>query len=89
MHASALAADPPVLYWNPTTMGAMQAVQAARRSGLHAYFTMDAGPHVKVLCHARDAAAVERLLGAVEGVRSTVVAAPGPGAALLDQIEEG
>jgi diphosphomevalonate decarboxylase len=85
MHASMLGADPPLLYWNPATIAAMQAVVEARRTGLRAYFTVDAGPHVKVLCATADAAAVQALLGSVPGVLHTIVAAPGPGAMVLEE----
>jgi diphosphomevalonate decarboxylase len=89
MHASAMAAEPPILYWSPVTLAAMQAVHRARHdSGLQAYFTMDAGPHVKTLCRADDAPAVAALLAAVPGVRSTVIASPGPGAQLVVEASE-
>jgi diphosphomevalonate decarboxylase len=85
MHASALAAVPPVLYFQPGTIAAVRAVMEARAAGLQAYVTIDAGPHVKALCHARDAGAVERLLRAVPGVERTLVATPGPGATLIEE----
>ena len=89
MHASAMAAEPPILYWSPVTLAAMQALHRARQqSGLQAYFTMDAGPHVKTLCRAEDAAAVAALLAAVPGVRGTVIASPGPGAQLVVDASE-
>jgi len=89
MHASAMAAEPPILYWSPVTLAAMQAVHRARQeSGLLAYFTMDAGPHVKTLCRAEDAAAVAALLAAVTGVLGTVIASPGPGAQLVVDASE-
>jgi diphosphomevalonate decarboxylase len=66
-----MAAEPPILYWSPVTLAAMQALHRARQeSGLLAYFTMDAGPHVKTLCRAEDAPAVAALLAAVSGVRA-------------------
>jgi diphosphomevalonate decarboxylase len=83
MHACALAADPPILYWNATTVAALRAVQALRAEGAAAYFTIDAGPHVKVLCPAGEAPAVAATLGAVAGVAETLVAAPGPGAEVV------
>jgi diphosphomevalonate decarboxylase len=77
MHACAMAAAPPVIYWNGVTLAVMEAVLRARRAGPPAYFTIDAGPHVKVLCEAGDAPAVEAILRAVPGVTGTVVAGPG------------
>jgi diphosphomevalonate decarboxylase len=88
MHACALAADPAVIYWNGVTLAAMAAVRALRASGMTAYYTIDAGPHVKVLCAAADAPAVEAALAAVPGVRRTLVATPGPGAQVIDEVEK-
>jgi diphosphomevalonate decarboxylase len=84
MHASAMAADPPILYWNAATVAAMQAVRALRAGGTAAFFTIDAGPHVKVLCAAGDAPAVAAALAAVPGVARTLVAAPGEGARVVE-----
>jgi diphosphomevalonate decarboxylase len=84
MHASALAADPPILYWNPATVAAMARVRALRSAGTAAFFTIDAGPHVKVLCAARDAETIATALGEVPGVLRTLSAAPGPGARLVE-----
>jgi hypothetical protein len=39
---------------------------------------------VKVLCRAPDAPAVVALLGTVPGVQRTLVATPGPGAAVTE-----
>jgi diphosphomevalonate decarboxylase len=85
MHASALAADPAILYWAPATVAVLHAVASERkRSGLAAYATIDAGPHVKVLCRAPDAAAVSALLAATPGVQRTLIATPGEGAVVTE-----
>jgi diphosphomevalonate decarboxylase len=84
MHASAMAASPPILYWKGATVEAMRAVRELRAAGTPAWFTVDAGPHVKVLCAAADAARVEAAVRAVPGVEGTIVAAPGPGAQILE-----
>ncbi len=81
MHASALAARPAVLYWRGATVEALHAVRALRAGGTAAYATIDAGPHVKVLC--TDATRVAAALAAVPGVTSTLICAPGPAARLL------
>jgi diphosphomevalonate decarboxylase len=85
MHACALAAEPGILYWNPATLAAIQAVRALRASGTPAYFTIDAGPHVKVLGAARDADAIAATLARVPGVLRAIVASPGPGARLVEE----
>ncbi|MFL5303862.1 MAG: diphosphomevalonate decarboxylase [Polyangia bacterium] len=84
MHASAMAADPPILYWNAATVSAIGAVRALREGGVAAFFTIDAGPHVKVLCAAADAGRVAAVLGDTPGVLRTLIAAPGPGARVVE-----
>jgi diphosphomevalonate decarboxylase len=82
MHATAFAAEPPIIYWNAATVAAIHAVRGLRARGTAAYFTIDAGPHVKVLCAAADAAVVDAALAGVPGVLRTLTASPGPGARL-------
>ena len=55
MHACMLAADPALIYWNPKTLQVVENVLALRRKGLGAWYTMDAGPHVKIMCIPEDA----------------------------------
>jgi diphosphomevalonate decarboxylase len=62
MHATMHTARPPLLYWQPATVGALHAVQALRRDGVAAYATMDAGPQVKVLCEPASVEAVREAL---------------------------
>ncbi|MEM6790445.1 MAG: diphosphomevalonate decarboxylase [Myxococcota bacterium] len=81
MHATAMAADPGLLYWNDVTMRTLHAVRRSRANGgPAAFFTIDAGPHVKVLCAVSDVDAVRSMVGAIPGVTRVIVAAPGPGA---------
>jgi diphosphomevalonate decarboxylase len=84
MHACALAARPGVLYWSGRTIDMMHSVYALRREGVPAYFTMDAGPHVKVLCMAPDAERVARALSNVHGVAKTIICSPGAGTHLVE-----
>ncbi|MEO1172142.1 MAG: diphosphomevalonate decarboxylase [Myxococcota bacterium] len=80
MHAVMLSGTPGLLYWNPTTVALINAVRTLRRDGTECYFTIDAGPQVKVLCRAGDASGLERRLGSVPGVIRVLSAAPGPAA---------
>jgi diphosphomevalonate decarboxylase len=83
MHASAIAAAPAVLYWLGPTVEVIAAVRGLRASGVGAWCTMDAGPHVKVLCAPLDAARVASTLAAIPGVLRVLTASPGEGARLL------
>jgi diphosphomevalonate decarboxylase len=83
MHAAAMASRPGIVYFRPATLACMEAVRALRGRGVPAYFTMDAGPHVKALTHAPSAAEVAAALAAVPGVTDVMVSAPGPGAEVI------
>ncbi|HEY2735510.1 MAG TPA: diphosphomevalonate decarboxylase [Polyangiales bacterium] len=83
MHACGLAADPGLIYWQPATLAAFARVRELRAGGIEVYATMDAGPHVKALCHADDAAAVSRGLAETPGVLRTLLAGPGHGVEIV------
>ena len=60
MHATMLAAWPPLCYWKPQSVALMQKVWQAREDGLELYFTMDAGPNLKLLFLEKDVRAVRK-----------------------------
>jgi diphosphomevalonate decarboxylase len=68
MHGLMLSNLPPALYWNPGTLAVLQTVRALRDDGADAFFTIDAGPQVKVLCDLAQADAVGDALARVQGV---------------------
>ncbi len=80
MHACMLASWPPLLYWNDATVRAIAHVHACRARGLQGFITIDAGPHVKVLCLAADAPAWAKTMQTVEGIHAITTCAPGPDA---------
>jgi diphosphomevalonate decarboxylase len=66
MHATMLAAWPPLCYWKPQTLALMQKVWKAREDGLEIYFTIDAGPNLKLLFLKENQAAVKKLFPKVQ-----------------------
>ncbi len=83
MHAVALSAEPAVLYWNDGTVRVIHRVRSMRDAGVRCWLTMDAGPHVKVLCLPGDADLIAKDLAAMPGVQGVLVERPGPGAEVL------
>lgn len=79
MHASAWAARPTVRYARGVTLDVLDGVHALRREGVGAWATMDAGPHVKVLCAIGDAQRVADRLRETPGVLESRIARPGAG----------
>lgn len=79
MHATTLGATPPFTYWQDSTMAVMQAVQTMRDSGIPAYFTIDAGPNVKVLYLPEDEEAVMNTLKNLSVVTDVTLSRSGEG----------
>lgn len=79
MHATTLGATPPFTYWHDTTLKVMETVQMMRDSGIPAYFTIDAGPNVKVLYLPDDEEAVQHTLQQIEGVSDVILSRSGNG----------
>ena len=84
MHAVTIAARPSVLYWQPATLQVMEAVRGLRHQGYEAYFTMDAGPQVKVLCRQADMTAVAEKLQGLSPVLRVLQARAGSGVRILE-----
>ena len=82
MHATMITTKPSILYWIPATVEIMHAVRQMREDGIHAYFTMDAGPNVKVLCLDKDVKEITGRIGELDGVVNTILCKPGDGAQL-------
>lgn len=89
MHAAAMGADPPLVYWNAVTLETVRRVRDLRESGLSGYVTIDAGPHVKVLCLPGDVNALVEEIRGIEGVRDVIEERPGPGAELVNPSGSG
>ncbi len=79
MHGAILGARPPLLYWLPGTVAVIHACAEMRQEGIGAWETIDAGPQVKVLCLARDAAGVCARIAALGFGIQTILCHPGPG----------
>ena len=83
MHACNLTAKEPFTYFEPETIKAIKLVEELRQTGIECYYTIDAGPNVKILCTLRNRkdiiSAVQKTLSNVK----IVVASFGPGVTLL------
>jgi len=86
MHACAMAADPGILYWNARTVELIGRVRAGRVAGIPMFFTIDAGPHVKVFCPPQAVADVEELARDVS--ERVIVSAPGGPARLIERSDD-
>ena len=83
MHAAAIAANPPLVYWNGATVECLHAVRKLRAGGVPVFFTIDAGPQVKAVCLPSARSQVEAALRELPGVVELLTSRLGPGAELL------
>ncbi len=83
MHAAMLGANPPLLYWRPQSLLAIEQVKNMRREGIPCYFTMDAGPNVKIICRLSQAPLIKERLLEHFSENQIIITGPGPGAAVI------
>jgi len=79
MHATMITTKPPIIYWIPATMEIINNVLLWREEGLHVYYTIDAGPQVKIICLEKDVEEINRRLLKLNGVIKTIICKPGDG----------
>ena len=83
MHATMMTSNPSIVYFEPKTLIAMNLVKEMRNEGITAYFTMDAGPNVKVICKSSQCDIIkERLLEEFKE-EDLIISEPGYGLEVL------
>ncbi|SEN87803.1 diphosphomevalonate decarboxylase [Amphibacillus marinus] len=85
MHATTLGATPPFMYWQSETFQVMEVIQELREDGIEAYFTIDAGPNVKVICEPRNESVIIDKLTQIDTVNHIYTCRVGPGITYLDR----
>lgn len=79
MHALTLSAAPDFMYFNGETLTAMNEVKRLRHDGIECYYTIDAGPNVKVLCQQANLDAIVSRFTKLLGQERVAVVHAGPG----------
>ena len=82
MHSVMHTSQPAISYWAPGTVLAMELVREIRSTGTPAFFTMDAGPQVKVIYPKQYRTTIQKSLEELKNVR-LIWASIGPGAHLI------
>lgn len=73
MHAIMMTQDPPLFYWNDSTMRIIHTVRSLRAEGLSVYFTIDAGPNVHLICETKDESTVAKKITSISGVETVLL----------------
>ncbi|OLS03616.1 diphosphomevalonate decarboxylase [Tissierella creatinophila] len=83
MHATMLGANPPIMYFEPKSILVMQIVHELRDKGIPCFFTMDAGPNVKILCRLSQGEMIKNRLMEDFKEYEIIVTGPGPGVEII------
>jgi diphosphomevalonate decarboxylase len=84
MHAVMMTSSPSLVYWQGGTVELINAVRRWRAEGISAYFTIDAGPNVHIICEESERTPILERLRAMPGIQQIMLSGPGAGASLLD-----
>ncbi|MAG18185.1 MAG: diphosphomevalonate decarboxylase [Candidatus Diapherotrites archaeon] len=85
MHSTMLTTDPHIIYWEPQSITMMKEVMLMREEGIEAYFTIDGGPQIKILCLDKNAKKIENRVKEMKEVKKTYLCKAGDGAKLIDK----
>ena len=85
MHAAMIAARPSLRYWRSGTLALLDALDRIRSEGARAFYTIDAGPNVKVFTPPGDPDGVLDRLSETPCVVHTLRSEPGSGARLVEE----
>lgn len=84
MHAINLTAQPEFTYFEPNTLRAIKLIEQLRNEGIECYYTIDAGPNIKVLCQLRNSKEIKERFERIFNSVNIVDASFGPGITYLD-----
>lgn len=73
MHCVMMTQNPPLFYWNEITLRVLETIFEMQKGGMDAFFTLDAGPNVHVICDVHDKEELVKVLRGVTGVQSCIV----------------
>jgi diphosphomevalonate decarboxylase len=85
MHATMHTTIPPIIYWESGSLSIMKEVLKLREEGTECYFTMDAGPQVKILCQQKDLETIKSRVTELDFVKDIMICHPGGEARLIEE----
>jgi len=85
MHSVIMSSNPPIIYWNKMTIELMHYIQKLRREGLQVYFTIDAGPQIKVITLPAHMAELKNKFKEFTGIEEIIESKLGPDVRLSEE----
>lgn len=83
MHTVMMTSNPPLFYWVPKTLEIVLSVINWRDDGIEAYFTIDAGPNVHIICERKNLEKINAKVSSIAGVKDVLVNKPTIGTHLI------
>ncbi|MCX6730750.1 MAG: diphosphomevalonate decarboxylase [Candidatus Roizmanbacteria bacterium] len=84
LHTIMFTSWPSLIYLEPASLGVMKAVKRLREEGISAYFTIDAGPNIHIICLQKDIDHIEKRIKTIPGVLETIINNASRGSYLID-----
>ena len=84
-HALTFTTKPPIIYWEPATLEILKKVIEWRNKGIESYFTIDAGPQVKILCLKNNLKRLLNNLRKISKIEKIFVSKIGPDAKIIKE----
>lgn len=84
LHAIMLTSWPSLIYLEPASLAVMKTVKKMREEGIPAYFTIDAGPNIHVICLKKYVNEIEKRINIIPGVSKTITNTASKGSHLLE-----
>lgn len=85
LHTICMTTRPNILYWSSETVAIFQKLLSLREQGIDGFFTVDAGPHVHVVCQAKDVEKIKQELNQLSGIHSIVDCSVGGPAEVIEE----
>lgn len=85
MHNVMKTSQPSIDYWNQATHACVENVKEMQQKGIPVFFTIDAGPQVKIICEPDVSKNVISLMERIPGVLSIIESSLGKGARIIHE----
>lgn len=85
LHAIMITSRPSLLYWLPGTIQVMKAVKKGREESLQAYFTVNTGQDIHIICEREKTDEVVNRLKKISEVKDIIINKPAQGARLSNK----
>lgn len=85
LHFIAMTSTPPIWYLESSTIEVIKEIYTLRNQGIEAYFTMDAGPNIHIICVAKDSSTIKAYFARKPYIETIFVSGSGKGASIIEK----